>query len=388
MKDESAQKRFMPLSDISIRPLENLDLAERPSKRRKLDNTVQGKDIASSNDATAGSASESSNSMPHDYTSLPESLRDMCKSLLELEKRRVPIPLELMEEFPEGTVTYQSSGHSLLFDAAQLPFLDLTLKMHDRAAYIYMSSTKASIMRWGWRAINRVKNWFEQQSRPKKNMSCHFKIDQPTESEKIYDLDILPNPMVDYCVLLKLGRDSPAYQKIASSRKQAEEENELNFTNCIGGAGSREFPICLPYEVLRSTHQEIELMMGPWQAAHWWYLLHNLAAPRWTIKFLPGILIRKQTWELVASILDSDNKPVFKSGLVTLGSTDSVFGGFKMSMALEILLEWARDEYWPAFEAHILGLSPEQPKYMGKRKLLTKVGRSPATDTTLTYTHQ
>lgn len=73
------------------------------------------------------------------------------------------------------------------------------------------------------------------------------------------------------------------------------------------------------------------------------------------MEFLPGIVVMQHHWWLVATALNEDQKAqTFER--VLLGDTESILGIYKLTMALQRLIKWVRDEHWPAFQSSILGL--------------------------------
>lgn len=81
----------------------------------------------------------------------------------------------------------------------------------------------------------------------------------------------------------------------------------------------------------------------------------NRSTPSWEIEFLPSIIVMQHHWWLVATALNEDGKAQTFERLL-LGKTESLLGIYKLSMTLRKLVEWARDQYWPAFQSDVLGL--------------------------------
>lgn len=124
--------------------------------------------------------------------------------------------------------------------------------------------------------------------------------------------------------------------------------------------GLTKYPIAISIETKgpEQSYDTSLLQVATWHSSQWRSLCWGRDSPIDTIALLPGIIVIKHDWYFVATDLDKSGKArTFER--IPLGGTESILGIYKLSMALLTLLQWVRDQYWPAFQTDILNLGAE-----------------------------
>ena len=164
--------------------------------------------------------------------------------------------------------------------------------------------------------------------------------------------------MVDYCICIEPERDSPQSRAIEGLCRWLPGQS-INHTDW---ADLTKYPIAVSIETKGPSigYETALLQVATWHSAQW-RSLHwaqhgaDVSSRSQEMEFLPGIVVMQHHWWLVATALNDDQKAqTFER--VLLGDTESILGIYKLTMALQRLIQWVRDEHWPAFQSSILGL--------------------------------
>ncbi|KAK7420812.1 hypothetical protein QQX98_002616 [Neonectria punicea] len=164
-----------------------------------------------------------------------------------------------------------------------------------------------------------------------------------------------PTKMVDYCICIEPKTNSPEYRAIESLCKRRPRKS-INHTEW---ADLTTYPIAVSIETKGPSigYESALLQVATWQSAQWRSLRWANEGPASSMKleFLPGIIVMQHHWWFVATSLNEDGKAQTFERLL-LGETESILGIYKLSMALQKLVEWARGQHWPAFQTDVMGL--------------------------------
>ncbi|KAI3332708.1 hypothetical protein F4824DRAFT_503915 [Ustulina deusta] len=106
--------------------------------------------------------------------------------------------------------------------------------------------------------------------------------------------------------------------------------------------------------------------MGTWQSAQLQAIsaLERSTVPASspvTIAYLPGVIVQGHDWHFVATAVRDDGAKACLTK-VTIGSTETPLGVYKIPAALGCLVHWFRDVYWPEYKREILKLPTGIPK--------------------------
>jgi hypothetical protein len=163
--------------------------------------------------------------------------------------------------------------------------------------------------------------------------------------------------MVDYCICIEPKTSSLEYRAIESLCKRRPGKS-INHTDW---ADLAKYPIAVSIETKGPSigYETALLQVATWHSAQWrslhWGQQGRTSAHSWKTEFLPGIIVMQHHWWFVATALNEDGKAQTFERLL-LGETESMLGIYKLSMALQKLVEWARDQHWPAFQSDVLGI--------------------------------
>ncbi|KPM38324.1 hypothetical protein AK830_g8243 [Neonectria ditissima] len=158
-----------------------------------------------------------------------------------------------------------------------------------------------------------------------------------------------PSKMVDYCICIEPDENSPEYDAIESLCEQRPGMS-INHTEW---ADLTTYPIAISIETKGPSigYETALLQVATWHSAQWRSLRWDNPEPASSMKleFLPGIIVMQHHWWFVATALNEDGKARTFERLL-LGETESILGIYKLSMTLQKLVAWARDQHWPAFQ--------------------------------------
>ncbi|KAI8663857.1 hypothetical protein NCS55_00891700 [Fusarium keratoplasticum] len=172
---------------------------------------------------------------------------------------------------------------------------------------------------------------------------------------KAYRPEHAPSKMVDFCICVQPGTDSPHHEAI-QSRCLSRPGMSIDHTDW-GDLTKNPIAISIETKGPEQSYDTALLQVATWHSSQWRSLCWGRRGDIDAIEFLPGIIVIKHDWYFVATDLDRFGKArTFER--IPLGSTESILGIYKLSMTLLTLCQWVRDQFWPAFQANILNLEP------------------------------
>ena len=76
------------------------------------------------------------------------------------------------------------------------------------------------------------------------------------------------------------------------------------------------------------------------------------------LPFLPGLIVRGDSWEFVAMTADFFSDPMITTmwGRLELGNSSTELGCHKIAACLQLLVAWSHETFWPWFLSAVLGL--------------------------------
>lgn len=160
-----------------------------------------------------------------------------------------------------------------------------------------------------------------------------------------------PSKMVDFCICIQprpKSRQDDAIQSLCVDRSGL----SINHTDW---GDLTKYPIAVSIETKgpEQSYDTALLQVATWHASQWRSLLWERNSES-RLGFLLGIIVMKHDWFFVATVRD-DNGNARTFERVPMGSTETILGIYKLSIALLRLLQWVRTEYWPAFQVDMLG---------------------------------
>lgn len=162
--------------------------------------------------------------------------------------------------------------------------------------------------------------------------------------------------MVDYCICIQPDPNSIQFQPTESLclHRPGQSINHTDWGDLT------QYPIGVSIETKGpgTAYDAALVQVATWHAAQWRSIFHGRERQPVSqvsrIPFLPGIIVIKHDWYFVATDRNGIGKArTFES--LPLGSTGTMLGLYQLTMSLQKLVEWVRVEYWPAFQADMLG---------------------------------
>ncbi|KAI1022145.1 hypothetical protein LB504_007505 [Fusarium proliferatum] len=178
---------------------------------------------------------------------------------------------------------------------------------------------------------------------------------------------------VDFCMYLDPKQDESA--QVSETIDALKDILPLGMFNHTNLAPLSDNPIAVSIETKKTGEgwENARLQMEVWMAAHWQFLrqlvslrqraqeLTTANQKTWNLPdFIPGIIIQGHDWHLIITTPEGE-KTVFWQKK-NLGDTSSSMGICKIIYNLQLLRQWAQEEYWKWMRELLL----EWPQIDGK----------------------
>jgi hypothetical protein len=161
--------------------------------------------------------------------------------------------------------------------------------------------------------------------------------------------------VVDCCICIQPETNSPQYQAVESLCKTRPAKS-INHTNW---ADLTKYPIAISIETKGPSmgYETALLRVATWHSAQW-RSLHwadkKEIFPRPPVRLnssLASSSLQHHWWVVVTALSEQGKAQTY--GRLLLGETESLLGIYKLSITLQKLVEWAKDQHWPAFQADV-----------------------------------
>ncbi|KAK7432963.1 hypothetical protein QQZ08_000434 [Neonectria magnoliae] len=233
------------------------------------------------------------------------------------------LPKELQSDLAgDHSIDFWNFGDAPEFETARLPDLSTVQRIYRLAKRCFTNNHPVSS--WNNDVHSRVLDWVLRDG-PSKDDIVDYRCCLSAQITVDYEPINAPSKMVDYCICIEPEINSPEYRAIESLCKRRPGKS-INHTEW---ADLTTYPIAVSIETASASSMKLE--------------------------FLPGIIVMQHHWWFVATALSEDGKTQTFERLL-LGETESILGIYKLSMALQKLVEWARDQHWPAFQTDVMGM--------------------------------
>jgi hypothetical protein len=162
--------------------------------------------------------------------------------------------------------------------------------------------------------------------------------------------------LVDFCIYMQPGRDSPEQAAIDNMRYRDRPSRSINH---VDSGLLNKHPIAISIETKREGEDYTNAInqMATWHSAQLrslCYVSPGITRTLSHIELLPGIIVQGHDWNFVATI-QRDGK-AFTFHKLPIGTTRTRQGIFKVLLALQYLEHWIQTKYWSAFKTDILGM--------------------------------
>ncbi|RGP63929.1 hypothetical protein FSPOR_8256 [Fusarium sporotrichioides] len=203
---------------------------------------------------------------------------------------------------------------------------------------------------------------------PRRDQFLDFRLS--TTASIINEYHVTPaSKKVDFCMYINPQQDKRAeVVEIIETIRDILPMGTFNHANL---APLSDNPIAVSIETMKTTGEGWEnarLQMEVWMAAHWQFLRQLLemrqhAADKLSVlrsragemsfcsdkiwdlpEFIPGIIIQGHDWHLIVTTADGERTIFWQKK--TLGDTSSSKGIYQIIYNLQLLRQWAQDEYW------------------------------------------
>ncbi|KAL2678511.1 hypothetical protein Neosp_009258 [[Neocosmospora] mangrovei] len=284
----------------------------------------------------------------------PLSLELLTQRLRDIEEGYAILPRDLQSDLASERVRPWMFGDKPQFGALDLPDVRTVRKIHRLARRCFKENLAESS--WNNDVHSQVLEWVMRDSPSSEDELLDYRCCLTAGIVKAYRPEHAPSKMVDFCICIQPDTDSPHHEAI-QFRCLKRPGMSINHTDW---GDLTKNPIALSIETKgpEQSYDTALLQVATWHSSQWRSLCWGRRDPIDAIEFLPGIIAIKHDWYFVATDLDRFGKArTFER--IPLGSTESILGIYKLSMALLTLCQWVRDQYWPAFQADILDLEAQ-----------------------------
>ncbi|KAL2819475.1 hypothetical protein BJX63DRAFT_439009 [Aspergillus granulosus] len=289
------------------------------------------------------------------YDTKPELLDELTMKLEKTDRGFGILPNSLRDNLAdERSIAACNFGDRPESQEAQLPDIHTVQKIYNLARRCFKNNHLESS--WNNDVHSRILDWVLRDS-PRGDDLVDYRCCLTADIIPEYQPRKSLTKKVDYCICIQPGEDSPQYEAIQSLSRYRPELS-INHTDW---ADLTKYPIAISIETKgRSLEYDAALLqVATWHSAQWrslfWDIDGDVLAHSKEIEFLPGIIVMQHQWWFVATVLNQNGKSRTFERLL-LGGTDSILGIYKLVISLQKLVEWTRDEYWPKFQAIVLGL--------------------------------
>ncbi|KAH7147192.1 hypothetical protein B0J13DRAFT_584507 [Dactylonectria estremocensis] len=282
----------------------------------------------------------------------PKSLDALTQTLWKINEGFGILPKGLQDDLTGERVPEWMFGGKPGFEASHLPGVQTVRKMLRLAKRCFQENLPESS--WNNDVHSRVLEWVMRDSPSSTDLldyRCWHVPLLTAQTVSPYRPENAPSKMVDFCICVQPGQKSRQFNAIQSL---CVERPGLSINHTDWGDLTK-YPIAVSIETKgpEQSYDAALLQVATWHASQWRSLLWE-RNPESTLEFLPGIIVIKHDWYFVATVRD-DNGKARTFERVPMGSTETIPGIYKLSIALLTLLEWVRTEYWPAFQVDMLG---------------------------------
>ncbi|KAG9495218.1 hypothetical protein J7337_013453 [Fusarium musae] len=160
----------------------------------------------------------------------------------------------------------------------------------------------------------------------------------------------------DFCMYLDPMQDD--FAQVSDTIDAPKNIFPLGIFNRTNLAPLSDSPIAVGIEIKKTGErwENAKLQMEVWMAAHWqflWQLLLRKRAQelatsdemRWSLPdFITGIIIQRHDWHLIITTPEGDKTLFWQKK--NLGDTSNSMGIYKIIYNLELLRQWAQEEYY------------------------------------------
>ncbi|GKU14522.1 unnamed protein product [Fusarium langsethiae] len=289
----------------------------------------------------------------------PESLKEMRRVLEDIDYGIGIIPANRKDEFQRSRFP-----EAAFFDAAlatnlpsgvdwRWPEMLWVDDLFDRAAE-YMEENEAEA---GWNiGIHApILEWIFHKDKPQPRFLDYISCTS-TQISTMFKPTKSKSKLVDFCIYMQPGRDSPEQAAIDNMRYRDRPSRSINH---VDSGLLNKHPIAISIETKREGEDYTNAInqMATWHSAQLrslCYVSPGITRTLSHIELLPGIIVQGHDWNFVATI-QRDGK-AFTFHKLPIGTTRTRQGIFKVLLALQYLKHWIQTKYWSAFKTDILGM--------------------------------
>lgn len=174
-----------------------------------------------------------------------------------------------------------------------------------------------------------------------------------------------PGTRVDYAMVIKPDQDTDPVATSEAIRKMRCHLPDGS-ANHTGFEPLQNRPISVSIETKRYGGQEkkAEFQLGVWQAAQWRLLAHQARGGVDALPFIPGIVVSGHEWSLVLTTNTGGKTKLWSRR--TFGSTATPLGTFQVLAGIKRLAQWSKEDFWPWYKNHVLGLHVGAVQLLGE----------------------
>ncbi|KAF5011455.1 hypothetical protein FDECE_2444 [Fusarium decemcellulare] len=280
----------------------------------------------------------------------PISLEPLVQQLRDIDEGYGILPRDLQSDLAGERVRPWMFGDKLPFRASDLPDVRIARKIYRLARRCFLENLSESS--WNTDVHSKVLEWVLRDSSSSDEL-LDYRCCSTAEILPEYRPEHAPSKAVDFCICIQPEADSEQHDTIHSLCRNRPAMS-INHTDW-GDLTKNPIAISIVAKGPEQSYDTALLQVATWHSSQWESLCWGRQPfdPIDAIEFMAGIIVIKHDWYFVATDLDGKGHARTFERL-PLGSTETVLGIYKLSMALLTLLQWARKRYWPAFQSDIL----------------------------------
>ncbi|KAJ2894672.1 hypothetical protein MKZ38_007313 [Zalerion maritima] len=191
---------------------------------------------------------------------------------------------------------------------------------------------------------------------------------------------------VDYIIFINPESD-PGRESVRTRLLEFARLTHTGTVNPTTYPSLTQLPIAVPIETKKpgAGSAKADVQAGVWHASQWKFLNTHLCRSSPSLRdgeafsstdahsaqledspnplsslFIPGLIVEGHDWRFIFSTWDSTDGTTTVWGNVLIGTTRTIVEAYQVVAALQVLIDWAQNTYWPFFQKEILIMGRER----------------------------
>ncbi|KAF8846964.1 hypothetical protein BDZ45DRAFT_682171 [Acephala macrosclerotiorum] len=278
----------------------------------------------------------------HPDNELPANVRRLNSQIVR-SGRKGFMPISIRDDLTPHLEECDAEDDDLFDDVNPNTFKDI-LRIHTRARQCFeLDKPEAS---WGEEVVRPLLDLAVEGRALVENITS-TNIQPPSLIPRGSGVEGLPyeGKRVDYGLFI-----SPTKEEVGQIKDRLKKlpDGEVWSINQTEAYYLREKPLFSSVELkkTRSNH-DLLLQLAIWNSALFRRIEGLVNGAGNSMLPIPSITVAGHTWQVCYSYIDDDKTSRMLRGMLDIGSTTDIVGIYKLLRALETIVEYGTDEYWP-----------------------------------------